>query len=210
MSAFSLPQWHSFTKSSHGRISCRHNGFFHSFNSIPGMGILFCSFLLIGLVFYTGFLSPHGSPLLSSSESYGLFQLFTSSTQDLGSNKSTSTNHAATLPTSDEAPSSPSDVLSLEQIRNIVAPTRGFFTRDYSLNLGWNNVSIRNNLIRAELMVPKKMQYVLNSALLQANLLNRTLVIPSFVYARACEYHMYVFFFFHTSCGFIVIHPRAQ
>ena len=37
------------------------------------------------------------------------------------------------------------------------------------------------------------MQYILNSAVLQANLLNRTLVIPSFVYARACEYHMYVF-----------------
>jgi hypothetical protein len=39
------------------------------------------------------------------------------------------------------------------------------------------------------------MQYILDAALLQANLLNRTLVIPSFVYARACEYHMYVFFF---------------
>ena len=42
------------------------------------------------------------------------------------------------------------------------------------------------------------MQYVLDAALLQANLLNRTLIIPSFVYARACEYHMYVFFLFHT------------
>jgi hypothetical protein len=38
------------------------------------------------------------------------------------------------------------------------------------------------------------MQYILDAALLQANLLNRTLVIPSFIYARACEYHMYVFF----------------
>jgi hypothetical protein len=34
-----------------------------------------------------------------------------------------------------------SDVLTLEQIRDIVAPTRGFFSRDYSLGLGWNNVS---------------------------------------------------------------------
>ena len=34
-----------------------------------------------------------------------------------------------------------SDTLSLEQIRDIVAPTRGFFSRDYSLGLGWNNVS---------------------------------------------------------------------
>ncbi len=42
------------------------------------------------------------------------------------------------------------------------------------------------------------MQYILDAALLQANLLNRTLVIPSFVYARACEYHTYVFFFCFT------------
>ena len=42
------------------------------------------------------------------------------------------------------------------------------------------------------------MQYILDAALLQANLLNRTLVIPSFVYARACEYHMYVFLFCFT------------
>jgi hypothetical protein len=48
-------------------------------------------------------------------------------------------------------------------------------------------------------MIPKKMQYILDAALLQANLLNRTLVIPSFVYARACEYHMYVFFCFTSA-----------
>jgi hypothetical protein len=34
-----------------------------------------------------------------------------------------------------------SDVLTLEQIRDIVTPTRGFFSRDFSLVLGWNNVS---------------------------------------------------------------------
>jgi hypothetical protein len=151
----SLPQWNSFTKSSHGRISCRHNGFFHSFNSILGLGIFFGSFFLVVLIFYMAFLSPHDPLLLSSSESYELFQLGTSSTQHPSSNKSTPTNHALSSPTSEEAPSSLSDVLSLEQIRDIVAPTRGFFTRDYSLNLGWNNVSIRGNPIRAELMIPK-------------------------------------------------------
>ncbi|KAH8991460.1 hypothetical protein EDB86DRAFT_1605981 [Lactarius hatsudake] len=67
------------------------------------------------------------------------------------------------------------DVLTLEQIRDIVAPTRGFFSRDYSLNLGWNN-----------------MRYIIEAALLQAELLNRTLVLPSFVYARACEYNITV------------------
>ncbi len=36
------------------------------------------------------------------------------------------------------------DVLTVEQIRDIVAPTKGFFTRDYSLGLGWNNVSMRH------------------------------------------------------------------
>ncbi|KAI9444791.1 hypothetical protein H4582DRAFT_2108601 [Lactarius indigo] len=55
------------------------------------------------------------------------------------------------------------------------APTRGFFSRDYSLGLGWNN-----------------MRYIIEAALLQAELLNRTLVLPSFVYARACEYNISV------------------
>ena len=36
------------------------------------------------------------------------------------------------------------------------------------------------------------MRYIIDAALLQAGLLNRTLVIPSFVYARACEYELYV------------------
>ncbi|KAH8993725.1 hypothetical protein EDB92DRAFT_376405 [Lactarius akahatsu] len=72
-------------------------------------------------------------------------------------------------------PSPVSDVLTLEQIRDIVAPTRGFFSRDYSLHLGWNNV-----------------RYIFEAALLQAELLNRTLVLPSFLYARACEYNITV------------------
>jgi hypothetical protein len=38
-------------------------------------------------------------------------------------------------------PSPGPDVLTLEQIRDIVTPTRGFFSRDFSLDLGWNNVS---------------------------------------------------------------------
>jgi hypothetical protein len=55
------------------------------------------------------------------------------------------------------------------------------------------------------------MQYILDAALLQANLLNRTLIMPSFVYARACEYHMYVFIhLFLTSCDFIAMPHREQ
>jgi hypothetical protein len=185
MSSSPLPQWRSPTKLFHGRLSRHRNGFIHSFNNIPGIGLFIGSFLLVGLIFYMTFLSPHGLLLLSSSK------------------WSIPTNHDSSSPTSDETPSSLSDVLSLDQIRDIVATTRGFFSRDYSLYLGWNNVSICGHLICAELMIPKKMQYILDAALLQANLLNRTLVIPSFVYARACEYHMYVFFLFHTSYGFI-------
>ena len=188
-----LPQWHSFAKSSHGRISYRYNGFFHLFNNTPGMGIFFGSFILVGLIFYMAILSPHGPLLLSSSESYGLDA---SSTQYPCSNVSASENHTSSSPTSDEPPSPLSDGFSLEQIRDIVATTRGFFARDYSLGLGWNNVSIPDNLIRGRTDDPEKMQYILDAALLQASLLNRTLVIPSFVYARACEYHMYVLFCF--------------
>ncbi len=36
------------------------------------------------------------------------------------------------------------------------------------------------------------MRYIIEAALLEAELLNRTLVLPSFVYARACEYNMCV------------------
>lgn len=32
--------------------------------------------------------------------------------------------------------------LSIEQLREIVAPTKGFWARDWSLNLGWNNVRV--------------------------------------------------------------------
>ena len=136
MSVCPLPQWHSHTQPFHGRISCRRNGCFHSFNRIPGIGISLSSFILVGLILYTTFLSPHGPLLLGSSE------------------WSMPANHTLSSPMSDEAPSSPSDVLTLEQIRDIVATTRGFFSRDYSLYLGWNNVSIRDNPIRVELIIP--------------------------------------------------------
>ncbi|KZP31372.1 hypothetical protein FIBSPDRAFT_724960 [Athelia psychrophila] len=57
----------------------------------------------------------------------------------------------------------------------MVGSTKGFLVRDYSLGLGWNNV-----------------RYIIESSILQAHLLNRTLVLPSFVYARSCEYDIEV------------------
>ncbi|PBK95438.1 hypothetical protein ARMGADRAFT_926365 [Armillaria gallica] len=61
--------------------------------------------------------------------------------------------------------------LSLEALRELVSSTEGFLARDYSLNLGWNNI-----------------RYIIEAALLQAKLLRRTLILPSFIYARGCEY----------------------
>ncbi|KAK0505188.1 hypothetical protein EDD18DRAFT_1060580 [Armillaria luteobubalina] len=61
--------------------------------------------------------------------------------------------------------------LSLEALRELVSSTEGFLARDYSLNLGWNNI-----------------RYIIEAALLQAKLLHRTLILPSFIYARGCEY----------------------
>ncbi|KAF8321692.1 hypothetical protein DL93DRAFT_2051444, partial [Clavulina sp. PMI_390] len=52
----------------------------------------------------------------------------------------------------------------------LISKTNGFYARDYSLNLGWNN-----------------MRYIIEASFLHAQLLNRTLVIPSFIYARSCE-----------------------
>ncbi|KAI0052882.1 hypothetical protein FA95DRAFT_1174199 [Auriscalpium vulgare] len=68
-----------------------------------------------------------------------------------------------------------SEELSLEELRELVSHTKGFFSREYSLGLGWNN-----------------MRYIIEAALLQSQLLNRTLVLPSFVYARGCEYNITV------------------
>jgi hypothetical protein len=135
MTSSPLPQWHTLTKLSHDHISCRRNVFVRSFNSIPGFGIFFGAFLLVCLVLYMTLVSPPGLLLLHSPDWHGLG---TNSTGHV----STPTNHDPSLPASDGAPSSPSVILSLEQIRDIVAPTRGFLARDYSLHIGWNNVSI--------------------------------------------------------------------
>ena len=138
MSPSPLPQWHTLTKLSRDRISCRRNGFFRSFNSIPGFGIFFSAFFLVCLVLYMTFVSQTGPLLLHSLDWHSL------GTNSTG-HASTTTNHDPSSPASDGEPSSPSDILPLEQIRDIVAPTRGFLARDYSLNLGWNNVSIHGS-----------------------------------------------------------------
>ncbi|QRW05104.1 O-FucT domain protein [Ceratobasidium sp. AG-Ba] len=66
------------------------------------------------------------------------------------------------------------DRWALSDLKEIVSRTKGYYARDYSLNLGWNN-----------------MRFIIETGLLHAHLLNRTLVIPSFVYARACEFEVH-------------------
>ncbi|KAH9173199.1 hypothetical protein EDB89DRAFT_2068949 [Lactarius sanguifluus] len=133
---------------SESRVSLKFHrwlSFLHS-NGALKTGFFSTAFILTGLIAYGAFFFPH-APLRFGPDT------------------------VSDDPSSPSQSSPISDVLTLEQIRDIVAPTRGFFSRDYSLNLGWNNVK---------------------AALLQAELLNRTLVLPSFVYARACEYNITV------------------
>ncbi|KAG9043074.1 hypothetical protein FS837_010058 [Tulasnella sp. UAMH 9824] len=81
--------------------------------------------------------------------------------------------------TTEEATPTPSegttkqDDPELEELRAMVSKTKGYFARDWSLYLGWNN-----------------MRYIIEAALEQSRLLNRTLILPSFVYARACEWEI--------------------
>ncbi|EJT97837.1 hypothetical protein DACRYDRAFT_24792 [Dacryopinax primogenitus] len=60
---------------------------------------------------------------------------------------------------------------TMEELREMVKGTKGYYVRDWSLGLGWNN-----------------MRYIIEASLLHAQLLNRTLVLPSFIYARGCEF----------------------
>lgn len=70
--------------------------------------------------------------------------------------------------------SSPTAELDVQALQEMVAHTNGFYARDYSLWLGWNN-----------------MRYIIETALAHGRILNRTTVIPSFVYARACEFNIH-------------------
>ncbi|KAH7921547.1 hypothetical protein BV22DRAFT_1019122 [Leucogyrophana mollusca] len=96
-----------------------------------------------------------------------------SSTTDTTSNDVSSA-APSPQPTPDSSPQYPLDVdrIYLASIRDIVSRTKGYYARDYSLWLGWNNVR----------------QESVATALLHGSLLNRTVILPSFVYARACEY----------------------
>ena len=147
-------------------------------NGALKIGFFSTQFFLTGLIIYLTFFSPH-APSWRFPDWHLPSRFDPDSVPD--------------DPSSTSRSSSPvSDVLTLEQIRDIVAPTRGFFSRDYSMHLGWNNVSVSVSIRYLLRMISCQVRYIFEAALLQAELLNRTLILPSFIYARACEYNMYV------------------
>ena len=142
---------------SQGRTFRRWRGFLRS-NGVLATGIFFSAFIFASLIFYTSFISPRGSLLRRPLGWHDLPQLDPNSSEHVDSRPkytfpspslslSTSTIlDQASLPSPSPSPPPPppseSKDLTLEQIRDIVARTRGFFSRDYSLGLGWNNVSV--------------------------------------------------------------------
>ena len=95
------------------------------------ISFLSTAFLLTGLIAYMAFFSSLG-PSWRLPDWHSLSQFDSTFLPD-------SAPECAIQP----SPSLPmSDVLTVEQIRDIVAPTRGFYSRDYRLSLGWGNVSV--------------------------------------------------------------------
>jgi hypothetical protein len=113
------------------------------------LGVFSTAFVISSLVVYITFLSP--SLRHSDWEAISYFDPNSLQLADPGETLLLNIRPTSLLPgptpVLDEpplpspSPSPVSDVLTLEQIRDVVAPTRGFFSRDYSLGLGWNNVS---------------------------------------------------------------------
>jgi hypothetical protein len=147
MSPDLLPPPHS--QPSHGRSIRRWRATLRS--SPLRSGIFVGAVIFAGLIFYTTFLSPRGSLWLrpdwhglSEGESLSLDLEHTSPSSPSPSPSPSPSTPAIPAETSLPSPSPRliSGDLTVEQIKDVVAPTRGFFARDYSLGLGWNNVSI--------------------------------------------------------------------
>lgn len=86
--------------------------------------------------------------------------------------------------------------LSISELKALVSGKRGYYVRDWSVGLGWNNVSIPTLSHGALDNSCSQLRYIIEASLLHAILLDRVLVLPSFVYARSCEFSMYVYFLF--------------
>jgi hypothetical protein len=129
---------------SHGRIYRRCRALLRS--SPFRSGIFFGAVIFSSLIFYTTFLSPRGLLLRRPQDWHGFSQhklLHPDLEQTFPSTPLSTPTTLAEIPLPSPPPPPISNDLTVEQIRDIVASTRGFFTRDYSLGLGWNNVSER-------------------------------------------------------------------
>ena len=138
-----LPQWRSAVPPSHRYVLRRCGPFLRTRNGVLKT-VIFSAFTLIGLICYVAFTSQ-GSRLIRSSDWHGFPRARPNYPQrvHVDPSVSPSATHAYPSPTSSPEPPSPPLATAeptLEHIRDIVASTRGFFSRDYSLHLGWNNV----------------------------------------------------------------------
>ena len=141
-----LPLWHSPSSPSHRDHPFRLCRAFLCFrNGVLGTAI-FSAVSLVGLMCYLTLLNPTGHLLFRppawNDTSQHPNPVYTSTSLS----SSASPSHTPSLATpSFRPPSLTADQLTLEQIRDIVTPTRGFYSRDYSVHLGWNNVGVRSS-----------------------------------------------------------------
>ena len=121
-------------------------------NGALKLGVSAAAFVLSSLIVYITSLSPRGSFLRLSD--WQAPSYFDPNSGELADPRGTSILHTRPVsllpepapvldepPASSPSPSLVSEILTLEQIKDVVNSTRGFFSRDYSLGLGWNNVS---------------------------------------------------------------------
>jgi len=146
------------------------------------------SFTLLAITLLTGLLGGYilGSPLRKA-------ELCTFGTPTIPNGHvypETSSSQNTTQPVeSAEGSLLASDDLDLEALRSLTAGTRGYYARDYSVGLGWNNVSHSPcQRVRVSVLTSLQMRYIIETALYHGSLLNRTVIIPSFTYARSCEF----------------------
>jgi hypothetical protein len=136
-----LPRWRSLSPPLRNRAFCRCGVFLCPRNCVPRT-VMFSaltaltSLTFVGLICYMTFLTA-----------YDPVSVFTSNTNPVSVITSTKHSFPSPVSSTEIPPRLPpfwqaAEGLPLERIRDIVAPTRGFFSRDYSLDLGWNNVSI--------------------------------------------------------------------
>jgi hypothetical protein len=146
MASEPLPRWQSASPPIRGHAFRPCGAFLRTRNGALKIVILNAFILICYMA-----LTPHGSRLITPSDWYGLSRgrppshaprvhadpsVFPFATHAYPSHTPTH------IPPGSPSYSLASAELTLEQIRDIVAPTRGYFSRDYSLHLGWNNVSI--------------------------------------------------------------------